>query len=96
MKAFRAGLAALFLVGCSSSNSTRTVEVNGAPGEIARFVTAEKGRDSSADVTYRTGESRAVFSVSTSEAQSEITDRATAARLAVVTKSTSWAFTSDP
>lgn len=96
MKLFQIALAALALVGCSSRTSTHTVEVTGTPGEVARFVTEEKARDRGAKVTYRKGQTRAVFSVPTPDAQSGITDRATTARLSVETRSSSWTFTSDP
>ena len=96
MKLFQVVLAALALAGCSSPSSTHTVQVTGVPDEVARFVAAEKGRDGSADVAYRTGASRAVFSVPNPDAQDEMTRRATAARLGVETRSTSWTFTADP
>lgn len=93
MKVLKVALAALALVGCSSESS-HTVAVTGAPDEVARFVAAEEARTGGADVEYRTGGNRAVFSVPTSEAQSEMRLRASAARLAAVTKSVSWSFSS--
>tara|TARA_R110000787_G_scaffold274019_1_gene381910 strand:- start:89 stop:379 length:291 start_codon:yes stop_codon:yes gene_type:complete len=96
MKSFTVALVALVLAGCSSS-STHTVDVEGAPDEVARFVAAEEARNAGAEVRYRTGENKAVFSVPTSRAQSEMMLRADAARLQVGTKSaSSWSFSSDP
>ena len=93
MKALKVALVALALVGCSSKSS-HTVAVTGAPDEVARFVATEEARTGGADVKYRTGGNRAVFSVPTSEAQSDMTLRARAAELAAETKSTSWSFSS--
>lgn len=83
-------LSAMALTGCSSRSSTHTIEVAGSPEEIRRFVAAEKNRDGSANVTYRNGDGRAVFSVSTADALEEVADRATASRLDVESKSSSW------
>lgn len=93
MKALKVALVALALVGCSS-RSSHTVAVTGAPDEVARFVAAEEARTGGTDVTYRTGGNRAVFAVPTSEAQSEMMLRATAAELASETRSTSWSVSS--
>jgi uncharacterized protein YceK len=93
MKVLKIALAALALVGCASESS-HTVAVTGSPEEVARFVAAEEARTGGAAVKYRTGGNSAVFSAPTSEAQSEMTLRASAARLASETKSTSWSFSS--
>ncbi len=96
MKLFKVALAALALVGCSSPSSTHTLEVEGAPGEVARFVAAEEARNASTEVRYQAGANKAVFSVPTVQAQSEMRLRATAAKLAVGTRSaTSWGFNPD-
>lgn len=96
MKSFKVALTALALVGCSSPSSTHTVEVEGAPGEVARFVAAEEARNAGTEVRYQAGANKAVFSVPTAEAQSGMRLRATAARLAAGTRSaTSWVFISD-
>lgn len=93
MKTLKVALVALALVGCSSQSS-HTVAVTGAPDEVARFVAAEEARTGGADVDYRAGGNRAVFSVPTSEAQSGMMLRASAAELASETRSTSWSFSS--
>lgn len=93
MKALKVALVALALAGCSSQTS-HTVAVTGLPDEVARFVAGEEARTGGADVKYRAGGNRAVFSVHTSEAQSEMMVRASAAELASETKSTSWTVSS--
>lgn len=93
MKTLKVALAALALAGCSSQSS-HTVAVTGAPDEVARFVAAEEARPGGAEVDYRAGGNRAVFSVPTSEAQSGVMLRASAAALASETRSTSWSFSS--
>ena len=93
MKTLRVALAALALVGCSSESS-HTVAVTGSPEAVARFVAAEEARSGGTAVKYRPGGNSAVFSVPTSEAQSEMRLRASAAELAAETKSISWSFSS--
>lgn len=93
MKTFKVAVAALALAGCSSQSS-HTVAVTGAPDAVARFVAAEEARTGGAEVDYRVGGARAVFTVPTAEAQSGMMHRAVAAELASETKSTSWSFSS--
>jgi uncharacterized lipoprotein YmbA len=77
----------LTLVGCSSQTSQPTLEVHGAPDDVARFVTAEKVRVDGIDVVHRNGEGKAVFVARNSDQQYEISRRAIAARLSVEAKS---------
>ena len=92
MRVFKVALAALALSGCSAQSSTHTLAVTGAPEAVARFVAAEEARAGVTDVRYRSGGKRAVFSVPTSEAQTEMRLRASAASLAAEEKSASWSF----
>lgn len=96
MKSFKVTLAALALVGCSPPASIHTVEVEGAPEEVARFVAAEEVRKTGAEVRYQAGADKAVFSLPTSEGQAEMRLRASAAKLAASTQSeTSWGVNTD-
>lgn len=96
MKSFKVVAAALALAGCSGPSSTHTVEVEGAPGEVARFVAAEEARKGGAEVRYRAGADKAIFSVPNTEIQEQVRLRATAAKLATGTRSaTIWAFNAD-
>lgn len=92
MRLLKVALAALALAACSAQSATHTVAVTGAPQEVARFVAAEEARAGVTDVKYRPGRNRAVFSVPTSDAQTEMWLRASAARLAAEERSTSWSF----
>jgi hypothetical protein len=96
MKSFSIGLVGLALAACSPPSTTHTVEVEGAPEEVARFVAAEEARKTGAEVRYQAGGDKAVFSVPTSEGQSELRLRASSAKLAAKTQSeTGWSVNTD-
>jgi uncharacterized lipoprotein YajG len=78
------------LAGCSSSAS-HTVVVEGEPEAVARFVEAEQARAGDVSVRHRSGDRRAEFSLSNTDEQSEMAQRAIGAKLAAVeTRSMSW------
>jgi N6-adenosine-specific RNA methylase IME4 len=96
MKSFSVALVGLALAACSPPSTTHTVEVEGAPGEVARFVAAEETRKTGADIRYEAGTDKAVFLLPTPEEQSEVMLRASAAKLTAATRSeTSWGFNTD-
>lgn len=89
MKSLLAPALALALVGCAAQSPQATVQVRGAPVEVATFVTAERARDGEVDVAYQNGEDSAVFVARTSDEHYQISRRAIEARLSVEAKSNS-------
>ncbi len=82
--------ATLVLAGCSS-NASHTVVVEGEPEAVARFVEAEQARSGEVSVRHSPGDRRAEFSLSNTDEQSEMVQRAIGAKLAAVeTRSMSW------
>ena len=92
MKRLGIAMATLVLAGCTS-NSSHTLEIEGDPDAVARFVDAEKARPGGVEVRYQSGGQGAHFTVQTAEAQSEMVRRATAANLDVTeTRSVDWSI----